>query len=504
MTKTYAEINAKIKKGDAVVITAEEMIGYVEKHGAKKAAEDVDVVTTGTFGAMCSSGAFLNFGHSEPPIKMEKVWLNDVEAYTGIAAVDAYIGATQLSETEGFEYGGGHVIEDLVKGKEVELRATSYGTDCYPRKKIETDITLNDINQAWLLNPRNAYQNYAAATNSSDKTLYTYMGKLLPNYGNVTYTTASQLSPLINDPYFETIGFGTRIFLAGAKGYVIGEGTQHNSEPARKNGVPIGGAGTLSVKCDLKNCNPKYLKGAVYEKYGVSLFVGIGVPIPILNEDIAKRTAISDEQIFTRVFDYSVPSRSRPSVREVSYAELRSGKIDLNGRDVRTSPLSPLKTAREIADILKKQISKGDFTLTEPLEKLPKSVFKPLKHDVYYVKDAMRKAVTTGHDASIEEVSKLIINRGVNHVPIVKDGKLDGIVTSWDIARAVAEGRKKLAEVATKTVITAQPNETVGLVAERLAKKGISALPVVDSAGAVLGIITAEDISKLVGKGGAL
>jgi len=500
MTKTYAEINEKIRKGDAVVLTAEEMIGYVEKHGARKAAKDIDVVTTGTFGAMCSSGAWLNFGHSEPPIKMEKVWLNDVEAYTGVAAVDAYIGATQLSESEGFEYGGGHVIEDLVKGEEVTLRATSYGTDCYPRKKIETNIKLSDVNQAWLLNPRNAYQNYAAATNSSDRTLYTYMGKLLPNYGNVTYTTSSQLSPLINDPYLETIGVGTRIFLAGAHGYVIGEGTQSNTEVPRKNGIPLGGGATLSVKCDLKKCDPRFLRGAVYEKYGMSLFVGIGVPIPILNEEIAQRTAISDKDIYTKIFDYSVPSRSRPVVKEVNYAELRSGKVEINGKEVRTSPLSPLRTAREITDILKKQIQKGEFLLTEPLEKLPKSTFKPLKHDVHYVKDVMRKAVTTGHDSSIEEVSKLIIARGVNHVPILKGGKLDGIVTSWDIAKAVAQGKKRLDDVAVKTVITAQPNETVGIVAERLSKHGISALPVIDTSGAVIGIITAEDIARFVGR----
>lgn len=501
MSKTYAEINEKIRKGTVVVLTAEEMIGYVEEHGVKKAAEDIDVVTTGTFGAMCSSGAWLNFGHSEPPIKMQKVWLNDVEAYTGVAAVDAYIGATQLSETEGIEYGGGHVIEDLVKGEEIQLRATSYGTDCYPRKKIETSITINDLNQAILSNPRNAYQNYAAATNSSDRTIYTYMGKLLPNYGNVTYTTSSQLSPLINDPYLETIGVGTRIFLAGTQGYVIGEGTQFSTEVPRKNDIPLGPAAALSVTADLKRANPKYLKGATYHGYGVSLFVGIGVPIPILNETIARRTAISDDKIFTRVLDYSIPSRSRPPIREVSYAELRSGKIELNGKEVKTSSLSPLSTAREIADVLKRWIEKGDFYLTEPLEKFEKKAFKPMRQtDLHYVKDVMKKAITTTHDSTVEEVSRLIIKNNVNHIPIVKNGKLDGIVTSWDIARAVAEGKKKLDDVAVKNVITAQPTETLGIVAERLGKKGVSALPVVDTHGTVLGIISAEDIAKFVSK----
>lgn len=498
MTKTYSEINEKIRNGDAVVLTAEEMIGYVEENGPKKAAEDIDVVTTGTFGAMCSSGAWFNFGHSEPPIKFQKIWLNDVEAYTGVAAVDAYLGATQLSETEGFEYGGGHVIEDLVKGEEIELRATSYGTDCYPRKKIRTQIGLNDVNQAWLLNPRNAYQNYAAATNSSDKTLYTYMGKLLPNLGNVNYTTSSQLSPLINDPYLETIGFGTRIFLGGAQGYVIGEGTQHNTEAPRRNGIPIGPAGTLSVRCDLKECDPKYLKGGVFEGYGVSLFVGLGVPIPILNEEIAKRTAIKDEDIYTKIIDYGIASRSRPTVREVNYAELRLGKIELDGREVRTSSMAPLSVARDIAGLLKKQVQKGEFELSEPLQSLPKSSVKPMRHDVKLVKDAMRAATTIDYSTTVEEVSKLIIKKNVNHVPIIKGGKLDGIVTSWDIAKAVAEGKKKLKDVAVKNVVTALPNETVGIVAERLSKKGISALPVVDGKGQVLGIITAEDISRFV------
>jgi len=495
MTKTVAEINKRIKSGDALVLTAEEMIDYVDKHGVKKAAKDVDVVTTGTFGAMCSSGALLNFGHSEPPIKMQKVWLNDVEAYTGLAAVDAYIGASELSQTEGFEYGGAHVIEDLVKGEEIEVRATSYGTDCYPRKKLNTKITIDDLNQAILLNPRNAYQNYAAATNSSEKTIYTYMGKLAPNYGNVTYTTASQLSPLINDPYLETIGFGTKIFLAGAEGYVIGEGTQFNTTVPRKNGVPTGSAATLAVKCDLKKADPRFIKGGTFERYGVSLYVGIGVPIPILNEKIAKQTAIRDSEIWTKILDYSVPSRSRPAVKEVNYEQLRSGSIEINGKEVRTSSMAPLKTAREIADILKKKIQKGEFLLTEPLERFPETSFKPLKHGEKYAQDVMRKAISLGPDASIEEAARLMSKKGIDHIPVVDKDKLTGIVTSWDIAKAVCSGKNRLKDIATKNVVTAKSNETLELIAERLQRNRISALPVVGLKGEVLGIIKAEDVS---------
>ncbi|HOX65884.1 MAG TPA: homocysteine biosynthesis protein, partial [Thermotogota bacterium] len=224
--RTIEEINEKIANGNAVVLTAEEIIDEVAQEGAEATLEKVDVVTTATFGPMCSSGAFLNFGHSDPPIRMAKTALNDVEAYSGIAAVDAYIGATQLSETEGDRYGGAHVICDLISRKPVRLSASSPGTDCYPRKRLETEITLDTINEAYLFNPRNAYQNYGAAINLSAETKYTYMGTLRPHGANVTYATCGQLSPLLNDPDYRTIGIGTRLFLAGAQGYVAWQGTQ--------------------------------------------------------------------------------------------------------------------------------------------------------------------------------------------------------------------------------------------------------------------------------------
>ena len=276
MEKTIDDINQKISNGDVCVITAEEMIELVDNKGPQIAAKEIDIVTTGTFGAMCSSGAFLNLGHSDPPIKMETLTLNGVEAYHGNAAVDCYIGATKMQPERPYEYGGGHVIEDLVAGKTIDVEASAYGTDCYPRKHVETEITIHDLNQAILCNPRNGYQRYNTAVNGRDEVIYTYMGKLLPNYGNATYSGAGSLSPLPNDPDYETIGIGTRIFLGGGVGYVIGEGTQHD---------PSNNFGTLMVKGDLKQMTEEYLKGASFTKYGTSLYVGIGIPIPILNRD---------------------------------------------------------------------------------------------------------------------------------------------------------------------------------------------------------------------------
>ncbi|MEA4882836.1 MAG: homocysteine biosynthesis protein [Clostridia bacterium] len=370
--KSFDEINEKIRRKKAVVVTAEEIKGIVDEKGPEQACREVDVVTTATFGPMCSSGAFLNFGHSDPPIRMSKVWLNDVPAYAGIAAVDAFIGATELSETRGFEYGGAHVIEDLIAGKKVQLRATSYGTDCYPRREITTYITKDSINQAVMFNPRNCYQNYGAAANSSDRTIYTYMGALLPMLGNVNYSTSGELSPLICDPLYRTIGIGTRIFLGGAQGYIAWEGTQCNPSQIRaENSVPIGGAATLSLIGNMKEMSQRYIRAATFHKYGVSMFVGVGIPIPLINPEVAQNAAVRNRDVYTHIFDYSVQRRSKPALARVSYEQLRSGSVQLGGRSVPTAPLSSLKMAREIADVLKGQISSGEFLLQEPVMSLP-------------------------------------------------------------------------------------------------------------------------------------
>jgi len=394
MSKTYAEINEKIKKGEVVVATAEEMIDIVDEKGAKQAAKEVDVVTTGTFSPMCSSGAFLNFGHAKPRIKVQKAWLNDINAYAGLAAVDLYIGATELPEDDPlnkvfpgeFRYGGGHVIEDLVAGKDIRLKAIAYGTDCYPRKELDTWIRLADLNEAILTNPRNAYQNYNCAVNLSDKTIYTYMGTLKANLGNANYCSAAQLSPLLNDPEYRTIGIGTRIFLGGGVGYVIWQGTQHNpTVPRTEGGVPKAGAGTLAVIGDLKQMSADWLVGASFRGYGATLTVGIGIPIPILDEHMARYTAVKDEDVVTQIVDYShsYPNREPGSLGEVNYKQLRSGEIEVRGKKVPTSPLSSYPKAREIANILKEWLQKGEFFLTEPVQFIPSSdsglTFKNLK-----------------------------------------------------------------------------------------------------------------------------
>ncbi|MBA3066637.1 homocysteine biosynthesis protein [bacterium] len=382
MKKSIYEINEKILRKKAIVLTAEEMVCYVKEHGVKKAARDIDVVTTGTFGPMCSSGIYFNIPKTRPKIKLGggEVTLNKVPAYAAYAARDVFLGASALPHYEknrpkpiNFKYGGAGVIEDLVRGRSVLLEATTYGTDCYPATSLRKSFKLADFTDAVLFNPRNCYQNYNVAVNKSGKTIYTYMGILKPDMGNVSYSSAGTLSPLLNDPELKTIGIGTRVFIAGCDGYIVWHGTQHTTAVKKKNGFPVGGAATVALICDLKKTSSEFLRAAYITGYGVSLAVGVGIPIPVLDESIARAAGKDDDEIFAPVIDYSAdyPYGKEKAIGLVSYRELRSGSIKLGRKVIPSFSWSSLSKAVEISKILKKKISAGRFLLGDPVAPLP-------------------------------------------------------------------------------------------------------------------------------------
>jgi L-aspartate semialdehyde sulfurtransferase len=384
--KTIDEINDKISRKQAVVWTVDEVKTKVAELGIAKIAELVDVITTGSFEPMESSGAILNLGHTDPPIKIRSCTLDGVPAYAGFGAVDLYLGATQLvdytseiGDEDRKERGGAHVIADLVAGKTINLRAIGQGTDCYPRTSFDTTITKDTINQFYLYNPRNLYQNFIVGVNGGDRQLYTYLGPLQPQLGNAVYSNAGAISPLLNDPDLEVIGIGTRIWLGGAIGYVAWEGTQHFPLQKRaENRTPIGPAATLALVGDAKEMDPNWVRGCYLKNYGPSLMLGVGVPIPVLNADIVAKCAVQDRDIFAPVVDFSIPRRVRPTFGLVSYEQLKSGKIKIEGRTVRVAPLASIYRSKQVAIELKDVIDRGEFLLTEAVSLLPRDrMFMP-------------------------------------------------------------------------------------------------------------------------------
>ncbi|MDD1414138.1 homocysteine biosynthesis protein [Dolichospermum sp. ST_con] len=374
--RTITEINEKISQKRAVVWTAEELKARVAEIGVNKAAKEVDVITTGTFEPMESSGAIINLGHTDPPIKIRRCWLDGVPAYAGFGAVDLYLGAScPVDSVDGEdvrERGGGHVIEDLIAGKSIQVRAVGQVTDCYPRATFETTVTRDTINQFYLFNPRNLYQNFIVGVNGGDRPLHTYLGPLQPRLGNAVYSNPGSLSPLLNDPDLQLVGIGTKIFLAGGIGYVAWEGTQHFPLQKRlENRTPIGPSATLALIGDAKQMDARWIRGCYFKSYGPSLMMGVGVPLPVLNAGVVERCAVQDKDLVAPIVDFSIPRRVRPTFGLVSYAQLKSGRITIEGRTVRVASLASLFLSRKVAQELKQWITEGIFTLTEPVAPIP-------------------------------------------------------------------------------------------------------------------------------------
>lgn len=374
--RSIAEINDKISRQTAVVLTVEELKARVAEIGVTQAAKEIDVVTTGTFEPMESSGAILNLGQTDPPIKIRHCWLDGVPAYAGFGAVDLYLGATQASESaDGEELrdrGGGHVIADLIAGKPVHLRAVGQVTDCYPRASFETTISKDTINQFYLFNPRNVYQNFIVGVNGGDRPLYTYLGPLQPRLGNAVYSNPGAIAPLMNDPDLQLVGIGSRIFLGGGIGYIAWEGTQHFPLQKRlPNRTPIGPAATLALIGDAKQMQPQWVRGCYFKSYGPSLMLGVGMALPVLTEAAIVHCTVQDQELVAPIVDFSIPRRVRPTFGLVSYAQLKSGRITIDGRAVRVAPLASLYRSRQVALELKQWIAAGTFHLTEPVAPLP-------------------------------------------------------------------------------------------------------------------------------------
>jgi len=220
-------------------VTAEEMVEFVRDKGTKVAAEQVDVVTTGTFGPMCSSGMFVNLGHSKPRIKIGggTCTLNDVPVTPGsrrrcVSWRDGHTDDDPRNQVyPGVPLRRRTVIEDFVAGKNIRLEATSYGTDCYPRKKIETYINKGLVNEAYIYNPRNCYQNYNVAVNVGNRVIHTYLGVLKPGLAMLIIAAAASCRHCSRTPRTGRSVSERERFWAAA--WVTWPGTAHSTTPAR-------------------------------------------------------------------------------------------------------------------------------------------------------------------------------------------------------------------------------------------------------------------------------
>ena len=366
MQRTYEEINDKIKSGKAHVLTAPEAKALIREKSVKYFVNNVDVVTCATFEMNTNAMLYLNFGQTDPLIYFSEVYINNVFAYP-LGPTDVGLSCVAFSK-DNPEYGGAHVLEDLVKGKDVFLKTTGRNLEVFPNKEFQSWFKLKNLNQGKLLLNQVINQNSIVATNSGDKDINSNMGTLIGHLENSTFNSSSYLNPLINDPFCKTIGIGTKVWVAGNIGYIIGHGSNHNPVQKRNEfNIPVGPAITLAVVVDIDGMQSKWIRGGYLQSFGPVLYAGVGVPIPVLDEEIARQIEISDDKIHSTIVDFSIPRRTKPTFGQCTYTELRTSTVLINKKPTLAAPLSSMAWAIEICDLLKSSILNKHFFLSKPI-----------------------------------------------------------------------------------------------------------------------------------------
>lgn len=310
--KTIEEINEKIARNEATVLTAAELKSMV-RDGQKVTVDDVDVVTTGTFGVMSGTMAVMMVPVAAKNSfeKADAIWLNGVPAQPGpcpnerLGVVDLVINGTSHADDR---YGGGHLFRDLVKGKEIDIFVEAHG------RTYENRVTLDEIDFARIITTRLAFKNYHAIINPTATTIssiFSVTGLTGP-FTETTVSGCGEINPLQNDPSHRIIGVGTRVLLNGAPGYIMGKGTR--ASPDKPN---------ISAFADMKGMDP-HMMGGMKTSHGPECLTSLAVPIPILDEEILTGLKILDHDVPLPVSDVN----GRTAHSKVNYGHIWNNNTD--------------------------------------------------------------------------------------------------------------------------------------------------------------------------------
>lgn len=307
MRRSIAEIEERIHKGEAKVLTADEVRALVDD-GAVSELQDVDVVTTATRAIMSGTYAVLSFGLAEKGSfnRAVSARINGVPAHVGpcpnerLGHIDLIVFGTAHRDER---YGGGHLFRDLVARKSVCVDVETSDGRC-----ISRDLTLDEIPHAKIFGTRHAFMNYSAFVNTRRDALSTIFHAIPfpPAMSGASFSGCGVLNPLKNDPLLETIGVGTRVLINGAEGFVIGIGTR--STPERPN---------LSGFADMHQMIPEFMGGFVTSA-GPECITSWAVPIPVLSRHILDAVLLPEKSIKMPVMDIT----TRSALWIVDYAQV--------------------------------------------------------------------------------------------------------------------------------------------------------------------------------------
>lgn len=309
MVGPYSEILKRVERGEAVVMTAQEVSMLIESGEQSRLAE-VDVVTTATRAIMSGTYAVLSFPAAKPAsfLRAKRAWINGIAAQVGpcpnenLGVLDLVVFGTAHSRDRP-NYGGGHLFRDLVERKKAHVEIE---TD--DGRALSTKVGLDEMPHARLFGSRHAFKNYSAFVNAGAEPISTIFHSrcFAPRCREATFSGCGRINPLKNDPLLESIGMGTRILMNGAEGFVLGTGTRSSKEQPNLSGF-----------ADMHKMDPQ-LMGGFATSAGPECICSWAVPIPVISKTILKEIARQDRDIALPVNDVN----TRTAIGQADYGDV--------------------------------------------------------------------------------------------------------------------------------------------------------------------------------------
>ncbi|MEB3200980.1 MAG: homocysteine biosynthesis protein [Synechococcaceae cyanobacterium] len=364
--RSEAELQQRQRQGTLRVRSARDYRALVASDGLEQAYGATDVVVAGTAEFSDQAWLQLSLGPSEPPIRLRDVELGGVAAQACGAGGDLLL-PMGSSPAAPHRRGGAQVLADLLAGRRLSLRASGEATALQPRRELHSDLDLNAIGGGRLVLQRGVVENGLVAVSTAAGVLRSPFGPLLGPLGNALVSCSGADSIGLAMPGLSLLGPGSPLLVAGAVGWVLGSGSAHQPQPRRlASGHACTPGAVAAVAADLHALDPRWLRACFFEGHGSALLVGVAAPIPLLDATVALQASIGDEALEAPVLDLSVPRRIKPSLGVVSYGQLHTGFLELEGRRLPAAPAHSPRLAASIAAELISRLEQDRFPLRLP------------------------------------------------------------------------------------------------------------------------------------------
>ncbi len=378
-SRTEAGLRQRQRRGRLRVRAAADFRRLVADVGLAEAYLATDVVVAANAEFTDQASLHLSLGPTDPPIRFRDPRLGRVTAQTGGAGSDLVlpIGGGLV---EGQRRGGGQVLDELLQGRDVEFNTAGVGTPMQPRRELHTMLNLDRIATGRLLLHRAIGENGIVAVSSAAAVVQSPYGPLLGLHGNALYNCGGADSIGLAMPGLALLGPGSPVLVGGGIGWVIGCGSSHQPQPRRLASGHARSPGAVAAVCvDLQELRPEWVRPCFFDGQGSALLVAIAAPIPLISAAVAAQAAVTDDHLDVPVLDLSIPRRIKPTYGWVSYSELRSGTIQVEGRPVPSAPAHSPRLAGSIAVELIRWLEEDRFPLRLPLQPLsPRPALMPL------------------------------------------------------------------------------------------------------------------------------